>query len=137
MLPPFQYVYPYRPLQSGTPSPCLPVELSVGTLSKEFRALVDTGAERTMFDGSLLVDAGLDLLSGPRALFHGFMGARTVGHLHRVKLTLAGRTLDIGVYFSTVPVDRPVLGRDVLEFFVVAFRERTMELHVAHEPLTA
>lgn len=134
-LPTFEHVLPYRRIGGRPPCPALELTVAVGMIEFDVVALVDTGAEFSLLDGSMLRAAGIDLLAGPSQTFRGFMGARSVGHAHRAVLTAAGRAVAMEVHFSTMPLERPVLGRDFLEYFVVAVRERTQEVHVAREPL--
>lgn len=128
-------VHPYRSLGRVAPAPVLPVRLLLGTSEFDVAALVDTGAEESLFDGHLLRAAGRDLFAGPEQSFQGFVGAGTVGYRHRVRLQVGGLDLDLEVHFSTVSLSRQVLGRDVLQYFLVGLRERAGELYLAPDPL--
>lgn len=112
----------------------LPVRLLLGSLEFDLDALVDTGAEDSLFDGHLVRAAGGDLFSGPQQDFQGFMGASTVGYRHRCRLLVGGLDLALEVHFSTVSLSRQVLGRDVLQYFLLGVRERAGELYLAPDP---
>jgi hypothetical protein len=56
-------------------------------------------------------------------MFSGFLGANTTAHAHPVRLCVADWELSCELFFSTQPLPRGVLGRDLLDAFVLGIRE--------------
>lgn len=131
----FSLVYPYRYDDSGVLAPLLPVRLSLESYTADLVLLVDTGAERTLLNGTHLRAAGLDIFAGNPLNFQGFAGARMVAYLHRVRLEIGEYQLDSEIAFSTQPLLRQVMGRDLMAYFGLALRERSLEFYLAPEAL--
>ena len=75
-------------------------------------------------------------MSGDRGTpvpLHGFLGGTSIGYEHRVGLQIESLTLDMDIAFSTQPLHRQVLGRDVLNHLVLGVRERCMEVYLGPE----
>ncbi|MEW6278061.1 MAG: hypothetical protein AB1758_05520 [Candidatus Eremiobacterota bacterium] len=53
---------------------------------------------------------------------------------HQVTLEIADLAVDLEVAFSTQPLARQVLGRDVLAHCVLGLRERALELYMGLDP---
>lgn len=109
------------------------MRLQIDDFVAEFPVLVDTGAERSLFDGIHVRAAGRDIFSGNAETYHGFLGASTTAYEHRVFLQIEGVDLEVTLSFTTAPISRQVLGRDVLEHFVLGLREKHLELYLAPE----
>ena len=131
----FPWTYPYRYDSGGSPAPLLTIGLRIGDYEADFLALVDTGAERTLLEGVHARAAGIDIFAGEALTFQGFLGARTVAYLHRVKLIIQGAEIETAVAFSTQPLARQVVGRDILAHFVLGVRERVWEFYLDREKL--
>lgn len=130
----FSLSYPYRYDAAGSLTPLLPMQLVLPPdYAAEFLALVDTGAERTLLEGIHLRAAGIDVFSGKPLTFQGFLGARTVAYLHRVQLTIGPSQIELEVAFSTQPLLRPVMGRDLMAYFGLALRERASQFFLEPE----
>lgn len=133
----FSHTYPYRYDPNGNLLPLVPLRLHLAKdYVVEFLALLDTGAERTLLEGVHLRAAGMDVFEGKPLTFQGFLGARTVAYLHPARVAVANQELEIEVAFSTQPLLRPVLGRDLLAHFKLGLRERTSELYLEPETTT-
>ncbi len=126
----FVHRFPYRPLGAHLPSPALPIRLKLGDHVADIVVLVDTGAERTLLDGMHVRAAGFDLFQGAEVPFYGFLGSRMTAYGHQAKMEIAGLSLDTEIAFSTQPLSRQVLGRDLLEPFILAIREGYLELYL-------
>jgi len=103
--------------------------------STDIIAYLDSGAQRSLFDGTLAMSIGLDLLAGHRLMFGSAVGFSIEGTIHPVRLShpdLASFDLEIG--FSTVPLRRNLLGRDFFNLVQIGFRERQQLFHVRVEP---
>ena len=129
----FPWSYPYRYDASGTPAPIVPVRLQIGHYQVDVLMLVDTGAERTLLEGVHARAAGLDIFDGKSVTFQGFLGARTVAYLHKARLVIGETELEADIAFSTQPLARQILGRDVLAHFALCMRERASEFYLAPE----
>ena len=73
--------------------------------SLETDAYLDSGAERSLFDGWIATALGLDLLSGRRILYRSTAGREVEGRLHQIQLShpaLGRFQLEVG--FSTDPI---------------------------------
>lgn len=93
--------------------------------------LVDTGAERTLLDGLHVRAAGIDLFQGVEVPFYGFLGSRMTAYGHQARVEIVNLAIDAEIAFSTQPLSRQVLGRDLLEPFLLAIREGYLELYLS------
>jgi hypothetical protein len=111
------------------PAPALMVSLENPQRPGRFHdamAYLDTGSQRTVFDGDIAESLGIDILRGEKVKFTfnhlgGSIGARE----HRVALAhhLSFGKLDVTVCFSEEPIRRNLLGRDFLRLLQVGFRQ--------------
>jgi hypothetical protein len=85
---------------------------------------LDTGAQRTLFDGELTQALGIDIFSGRKQDFSFTQGGSMSAHQHEVVLShpALGR-LSFPVCFSLGPIHRNLFGRDFLELLQVGFRQ--------------
>lgn len=124
---PNQRAYPGLVLRVGTP----------GTPEQalETDAYLDSGAERSLFDGRIATAIGLDLLNGRRLLYQPTAGQQVEGRLHRVRLSHPDLGIfEIEVGFSTQPITRNLLGRDFFNLIQVGFRERHLAFYLTPAP---
>lgn len=87
-------ILPLRLTQPGQTEPALDVD-----------AYLDSGAERSLFDGRLAEGLGIDLLSGPEKSYVSTSGAGFHVRLHRIQLShpaLGSFVLEVG--FSMDPI---------------------------------
>ena len=98
----------------GTPHERLP-------LTRQFQAVVDSGASRCMFNAAMLRPLGLQLEAGRRELTTGISGDQLVW-VHPVKLFVGGSPMLIEAAFQE---DLPVAGllgmEGFFEHFIVTF----------------
>lgn len=134
----YPHEFPYRQSLAGGAFPILPVTISAAhqlARSADVIAYLDSGAQRSLFDGTLAGAIGLDLLGGRRLSFASAAGFSidTIVHLVRVfHPDLGDFNLEIG--FSTVPLRRNLLGRDFFNLVQIGFRERQQLFYVRVEP---
>lgn len=124
---------PARSDAGGTLAPLLPVRLRLAGYQADFLLLVDTGAERTLLEGVHVRAAGLDVFDGPSLALQGFLGARTTAYLHKATLVIGDSEVETEIAFSTQPLARQVLGRDIQSNFQLGLRERALEFYLANE----
>ncbi len=130
----YTYQFPYR--QSRADAPFLILPITISNPHQPARAIdaiayLDSGAQRSLFDGRLARLIGLDLFDGRRLPFASSIEAL----LHAVRLShpeLGDFDLELG--FSTVPLRRNLLGRDFFNLVQIGFRERRLVFYVTPEP---
>lgn len=134
----YHYEFPYRPSPAGGMFPILPVTVCnprSSARSADVVAYLDSGAQCSLFDGTLAGFVGINLMDGRRVPFASTAGFSIEGIIHPVRLLhpeLGEFDLDIG--FSTVPLRRNLLGRDFFNLVQIGFRERHQVFYVKAEP---
>ncbi|MDQ3776495.1 MAG: retroviral-like aspartic protease family protein [Pseudomonadota bacterium] len=98
-------------------------------------AYLDSGAERSLFDGTLALALGIDLLAGQVFRLQSTTGHALPARLHTVHIAhaLLG-SFAIEVAFSAGPIGRNLLGRDFFSRVQVGFRESRRALYVTALP---
>ena len=134
----YTYNFPYRQGPAGGSFPILPMTLTNPHQSaRAVDAIVylDSGAQRSLFDGTLARLIGLDLMAGRRLSFASATRMSIEAMLHAVRLShpeLGHFDLEVG--FSTAPLRRNLLGRDFFDLAQIGFRERHLVFYVTPEP---
>ena len=98
-------------------------------------AYLDSGTERSLFEGTIGTAIGLDIFSGRRIPYRSTAGREVEGRLHQVRLShpdLGDFQLEVG--FSVEPINRNLLGRDFFNLIQVGFRERHLAVYVTSAP---
>jgi hypothetical protein len=102
--------------------------------SADVIAYLDSGAQRSLFDGTLARLIGLDLLTGSRLSFTSAAGFSIEAMVHPVRLSHPEiGHFDLAIGFSTVPLRRNLLGRDFFNLVQIGFRERHQMFYVRTE----
>lgn len=105
--------------------PIIPIEISVGTLSVGYAALIDSGADMCIFDAGIGESLGLTITSGISVEFGGIQergGAKA--YLHDVTLTIGGYKIDtrVGFSYEIAKHGYAILGqKGFFDIFVVKF----------------
>jgi hypothetical protein len=110
--------------------PMLVVEVLAGTArSRPVLALVDSGADESMFHVDIALRLGIDLSSCRTSSAVG-VGGRTTTHVCIVELEVEGQRFPANVRFTTgLPATTALLGRhDVFERFRFCFDQRARQL---------
>lgn len=98
-------------------------------------AHLDSGAERSLFDGRLAPLLGLDLLRGRELVLQSVTGMSVPTRLHRIRAKHADLgSFDLEGAFTTIPIGRNLLGRDFFALAQVGFRESRLTLYLAAQP---
>lgn len=93
---------------------------------------VDTGAQRTLFDGELTQALGIDIFAGQKQDFSFTQGGSLSARQHEVVLAHpAFGSLRFTLCFSLGPIHRNLLGRDFLEHMQLGIRQYDRRLLVA------
>lgn len=101
----------------------------------ELDATLDSGAERSLFNGRIGPALGIDVLGGPELSFSTMAGGVLAARLHPIRLTHADLgTFELEVAFSTAEVRRNVLGRDFFDLVQIGFREHHLRFFVTPSP---
>ncbi len=133
----YQFNYTYDP-QKGEPFPVLVLQIMNPDHSEQaldIDAYLDSGAQRSLFDGGIGTALGLDLFSGPEIRYVSIAGTGIVARLHRVRFAhpaLGNFELEVGL--STARISRNLLGRDFFNLVQLGFRERYLTFYVTPTP---
>jgi hypothetical protein len=104
--------------------------------SADVRAYLDSEAEYSVFDGSLIVSTlEIDLMAGREVRLSVAAGLAITARIHRLNLRhpqLGRFTLDAAI--STVPIARNLLGRDFFQHLQIGFREFHQTFLIATAP---
>jgi len=130
----YEVAYTHDPL-SGDPFPILPLQVAnphAPEQALDTNAYLDSGAQRSLFDGWIATALGFDLFSGSELRYASVTGISLAARLHTVSLThpdLGSIALEVG--FSTAPISRNLLGRDFFNFFQIGFHERYLTFYMS------
>ena len=97
--------FPYRP-QNGHPfsilRPVIPLGLRYknNTFSGRYSALLDSGADSSIFHAQIGELIGIDIKSGQRKVFGGMGFGELVGYLHPVEIEIGGHWIPCPVAFT-------------------------------------
>lgn len=105
------------------------------SLAVDVKAYLDSGSERSLFDGRIGALLGVDILRGERIRFASATGSSFTATIHPVRLVHEdlGR-FDLEVGFSTGELQRNLLGRDFFDLIQIGFRENQLAFFVTPRP---
>lgn len=112
----FRYVrqpYSVYPSLPYIPRPLIPIRLSLKAMQVETYALVDSGADRSLFHSRFAEEFLIDLESGRKELYFG-IGAQPVAvYHHRINRHLVGseHSVQVEVGFTDAPGVDAILGQ--------------------------
>ena len=120
--------------------PILPVEIAYGAASVRYEALVDSGADFSIFDAEIGEYLGLDVRAGTPLAFGGIQerGGATA-YIHEVRLRIGGHAHTVPVGFSPDIATQGfgVLGqKGFFDLFVVKFDLQKEEIELKIRALT-
>ena len=131
----FDYTYDS---ESGELFPVLPLRienLHNPQQALDFDTYLDSGTQRSLFDGRIAAEIGIDLSSGEDARYGSSSGFYIGAKLHTVRLSHPNLGIfDLKVGFSTIQIKRNLLGRDFFNFIQIGFRERHLLFYVTNVP---
>jgi len=120
----FPYIYRKEQL-----FPIIPVTIVFGVNEVVTDALVDSGANISIFRQEISECLGLEIESGEETLLQG-LGGRVIGYIHEVKIKIEQVSFPCKVVFSrefTVGIN--ILGRQgFFQEFKIIFDERNREI---------
>jgi hypothetical protein len=134
-------IYPhecnYRDLGTGR-VPVLALSISFPSSPQntiDVDAYLDSGAERSLFNGFIIPALGGDLLNDNTKPYSSTTGDEIIGYVHRVRLAVpevGNFELEFG--FSDRSIRRNLLGRDFFNLFQIGFRERQLQYYLNTTP---
>lgn len=133
----YQHSFNYRQLALGS-YPIIQIRITRPDdpqLGVDTDAYLDSGAERSLFNGHFLTALDIDLVNNKPKPYGSTIGNSVTGYLHEVRLTvpeIGDFNLEIG--FSEVQIRRNLLGRDFFNLVQIGFRERHLEYYLNPRP---
>ena len=121
-----RFPYSYRRQQLF---PMIPVTVTTETCDIATDALLDSGANISVFRQEIAECLGLQIESGEEILLHG-LGGRVIGYIHDVTMIVEQISFPCKVVFSSeLTVGVNIIGRqDFFQKFKITFDERNKEL---------
>jgi hypothetical protein len=135
----YEHEFPYPYDEDGRRYPRLTVRVSNAVDpargAVDIDAYLDSGAERSLFDGGIGRAIGIDLLSGEHRQYESTTGSSIAASLHAVRLDLVDLgTFELTVGFSSSRIKRNLLGRDFFDLIQIGFREHQLTFYVTPRP---
>ena len=121
-----RFPYSYRRQQLF---PMIPVTVTTETCDIATDALLDSGANISVFRQEIAECLGLQIESGEEILLHG-LGGRVIGYIHDVTMIVEQISFPCKIVFSSeLTVGVNIIGRqDFFQKFKITFDERNKEL---------
>ncbi len=133
----YQFPYPYDE-RTGRSFPRLAftvVNRQDLSRSLDVDAYLDSGAERSFFNGEIATALGIELLGGEECPYATTTGAEIHGRVHPVRLSHPELgSFDLEVAFSLDRIQRNLLGRDFFALTQIGFREQHSMIFVTPSP---
>lgn len=122
----------YKKYGPGILRPVTPVEVIKNDIIVPYEVLVDSGADICIFDASLAVVLGIDLVKGERYQVSGVTGSPQYYYLHKVTLSVGGikYTTDAGFMVMTNGAYGIVGQKGFFDKFVVKFDLKKEDLEL-------
>ncbi len=101
----------------------------------DVEAYLDSGAEKSLFNGEIGRTLGIDILAGKRITYQAAIGGHLSATIHPVRLVhddLGVFHLDVG--FTSGEISRNLLGRDFFNLIQIGFRERHLAFYIKPVP---
>ena len=131
----FERVLGYRSIAPGqAPLPAIPVGLIGPGGTDDAVAILDTGAQYSIFNGQRTSVLGIELASGKRIRFES-LGGGMYGWLHSITLEIEGFRFPCEVLFSNGYIRRELLGRHtVFDQITIGIREKYRSIYFSPRP---
>lgn len=123
----------YKRYGLGIIRPVIPVEIKSGERRVRYEALIDSGADESIFDAQLAEILGIELKRGERRIVGGITGVEQPYYLHPVTFSVGSWEIDLKIGFMPHMPDfgYGVLGqRGFFENFVVKFDYSKLEVEL-------
>jgi len=131
----FERVLGYRSIPPGQALlPAIPIRLIGPAGRDDVLAVLDTGAEYSIFDGRRATVLGIALTNGKRRRLNTVCGAMDAW-LHKITLEIEGSRFRCEVLFSDGYIPRELLGRHtVFDQITIAIREKYHSIYFSPRP---
>ena len=138
----YEYRFEYAHDPDGSRFPRLEVRVSSPQTNGKRRdapidvwAYLDSGAERSLFNGWIGAALGIDILDGPSIVYETGSGAPLSATLHPIRLFHPDLgELDLEAGLSTSEIPRNLLGRDFFDLVQIGFREHHLAFYLTPSP---
>lgn len=112
--------------------PVIPIQLIVREQRIGYEALIDSGADYSIFHAEIGEAIGLDIIQGDRTVFSGVAGAGQEGFCHSVYLEVGGEEFLSRVIFCYgLKIPYGILGEEgFFERFRVVFDLSAKQIHM-------
>lgn len=112
--------FPYLKIPHSDPNkkwitrPIIPVTLFSHKQNIRVYALIDSGADKCLFNAEIAEVLDMDLVKGEAEPFGGIEGGRIVAYLHKIQLQVIGidNKIEIVADFTSALGIVPILGQD-------------------------
>ena len=130
----YRYAFPYRLIPGEARDfPAIPVRLISAHGMIDFLAILDSGSEQSLFDGTLLAPIGLSLFQGKLISLRS-LGGTVDAYQHAVEIEVQGHRFPCEICFSSQPIRHNLLGRNFFTHIQLGFRERHLEIYFEPNP---
>lgn len=131
----FEHTFFYREVP---PSPILRPALNVRIFASggqvDLIAVLDSGAEYCLFNGTRAASLGIDLVAGQQIAMSS-LGGTFPAYLHAIEVEIGGIRLRIQAAFSERHISRELLGRHTLfDQTIWGIREYRQEIYFSADP---
>jgi hypothetical protein len=113
--------------------PVIPIKLMNGEKEVWYDVLVDSGADRCIFDAQIAELLDIKVTDGKQVLFAGITGSQRISYLHTISLEINGivRKAEVSFAQSVSPMGYGVVGQlGFFEFFPVKFDYKKGEIEI-------
>jgi hypothetical protein len=113
----------YKKYGPGILRPVIRIEVIKNDIEVPYEVLVDSGADICIFDASVAIVLGIDLLKGERYQVSGVTGSPQYYYIHKVTLNIGGTeySTDVGFMVMTNNAYGIVGQKGFFDKFVVKF----------------
>lgn len=129
--------FPYKRYGGTVLRPVIPIRLRYGTRELQYEALVDSGADVSLFDWEIGEDLGIDIRGGVSYEVLGVGGGISLYYFHAVSLVIGGTSYKTNIGFAGNPTGQMtpygIIGqKGLFDKFIIGFdllkREVTLKL---------
>lgn len=118
--------FPYKQYSGSILRPVIPIVLGFRTRKVHFEALVDSGADLSLFDWEIGEDLGIDIMGGAPVEVLGVGGGISVFYFHSVFLTIGNTSYKTKIGFTGSPAGQVtpygIVGqKGLFDKFIVGF----------------
>lgn len=123
--------FPYLSDPHGNIFPIIPLAITFADMTKEFYALIDSGATVSVFRAEVADELGIEIEKGEETYLGG-VGGRIKGYIHKVDVEIAGKNIHCPIVFSKeYLVSFNLLGREAFfPKFRIIFEEKKKQVQL-------